>query len=156
MANKITQLVNKDGDNLYPLAGGILSDSVATDMIQDGAVTSSKIDSTTLLDIPSGTQQSEALADSIYNYKTIRIYYKTGDGDNGSIEVIVPTSGTVYASIMASRPSAGLDTLYGNSAMVSLNGTTFTFSRNMSWWFSASAQGVGAGSISILRIVGYK
>lgn len=49
MANKITQLVNKDGDNLYPLAGGILSDSVATDMIQDGAVTSDKIDSATIV-----------------------------------------------------------------------------------------------------------
>ena len=48
MANKITQLVNKAGDNLYPLAGGIMSDSVTTDMIQDGAVTSSKIDWTTL------------------------------------------------------------------------------------------------------------
>ena len=117
---------------------------------------SRKIDSTTLLDTPSGTQQSGTLSDSIYNYKTVRIYYKTGDGDNGSTEVIVPTSGTVYISVMASRPSAGLDTLYGNSAMVSLNGTTFNFSRNMSWWFSGSAQGVGAGSISILRIVGYK
>lgn len=44
MANKITQLVNKDGDNLYPLAGGILSDSVTTDMLQDESVTSDKID----------------------------------------------------------------------------------------------------------------
>ena len=49
MANKITQLVNKNGDNLYPLAGGIMSDSVTTDMIQDGAVTSDKIDSATII-----------------------------------------------------------------------------------------------------------
>lgn len=63
MANKITQLVNKDGDNLYPLAGGILSDSVATDMIQDGAVTSDKIDSATLYPlIQSGTHNLNSAA----------------------------------------------------------------------------------------------
>lgn len=43
MANKITQLVNKDGDNLYPLSGGLLSDSVTTDMLQDESVESSKL-----------------------------------------------------------------------------------------------------------------
>lgn len=48
MANKITQLVNKDGDNLYPLSGGLLSDSVTTDMLQDESVTPDKIDWTTI------------------------------------------------------------------------------------------------------------
>lgn len=48
MANKITQLVNKDGDNLYPLSGGLLSDSVTTDMLQDESVTSDKIDWATI------------------------------------------------------------------------------------------------------------
>ena len=48
MANKITQLVNKDGDNLYPLSGGLLSDSVTTDMLQDESVTSDKIDWSTV------------------------------------------------------------------------------------------------------------
>lgn len=48
MANKITQLVNKDGDNLYPLSGGLLSDSVTTDMLQDESVTSDKVDWTTI------------------------------------------------------------------------------------------------------------
>jgi hypothetical protein len=48
MANIVTQLQNKDGDNLYPLAGGMAADSVTTQMIQDGAVTSDKVDWTTL------------------------------------------------------------------------------------------------------------
>jgi len=48
MANKIVQLQNKDGDNIFPVSAGLASDSVTTDMIQDGAVTSEKIDFTTL------------------------------------------------------------------------------------------------------------
>ena len=71
MSNKIVQLENEAGDNIYPLAGGALTGSisktmleegvfegpelsepssvayVATDNIQDGAVTSDKIDWTT-------------------------------------------------------------------------------------------------------------
>ena len=48
MANKITQLVNESGDNLYPLAGGMAADSISTEMLKDGAVTSDKIDWTTI------------------------------------------------------------------------------------------------------------
>lgn len=48
MANKITQLVNESGDNLYPLAGGMAADSINTQMLKDGAVTSDKIDSVTV------------------------------------------------------------------------------------------------------------
>ena len=72
MSNKIVQLENESGDNLYPIAGGALTGSisktmleegvfegpelsepssvayVATDNIQDNAVTSDKIDYTTL------------------------------------------------------------------------------------------------------------
>ena len=47
MANKITQLVNESGDNLYPLAGGMAADSIDTEMLKDGSVTSDKIDSAT-------------------------------------------------------------------------------------------------------------
>ena len=48
MANKIVQLQNKDGDNIFPVSAGLASDSITTDMIQDGAVTDEKIDWTTL------------------------------------------------------------------------------------------------------------
>lgn len=44
MANKITQLVNESGDNLYPLAGGMAADSIDTEMLKDGSVTSDKVD----------------------------------------------------------------------------------------------------------------
>lgn len=43
MADKIVQLQDKQGNNVFPITGGMAADSVTTDMIQDGAVTSDKI-----------------------------------------------------------------------------------------------------------------
>ena len=47
MADKIVQLIDKDGDNVYPVAGSLAADTVDTNNIVDEAVTSSKIDFTT-------------------------------------------------------------------------------------------------------------
>ena len=48
MSNRIIQLTDKStNDNLYPLAGGMASDSITTAMLQDNSVTSEKIDFTT-------------------------------------------------------------------------------------------------------------
>lgn len=44
MANNIVQLQDRSGNNIFPLAGGMVSDSITTQMLQDGAVTSGKID----------------------------------------------------------------------------------------------------------------
>lgn len=44
MADKIVQLQDKQGNNVFPITGGMAADSVTTDMIQDGAVTSEKVD----------------------------------------------------------------------------------------------------------------
>jgi hypothetical protein len=43
VANKIIQLQNKTGDNLFPVAGSMKGDSVTTAMLQDDAVTNAKI-----------------------------------------------------------------------------------------------------------------
>lgn len=48
MAEKIVQLQNKEGDDLFPVAGSMKGDSVATAMIKDDAVTNDKIGWTTL------------------------------------------------------------------------------------------------------------
>ena len=72
MANKITQLVNKDGDNLYPLSGGTISDSITTDMLQDESVTSDKIDWSTI------TQTALTPNTSYIDYATKSVYYKFG------------------------------------------------------------------------------
>lgn len=43
MADKVVQLEDKTGDNLYPLAGGMAANSITTAMLQDGAVTGDKL-----------------------------------------------------------------------------------------------------------------
>lgn len=48
MSNKIIQLTDKStNDNLYPLAGGMASDSITTAMLQNDAVTAAKASFTT-------------------------------------------------------------------------------------------------------------
>ena len=44
MADKIVQLQNEDGDNIFPICRGLGNDTVTTAAIQDGAVTGAKID----------------------------------------------------------------------------------------------------------------
>lgn len=44
----VTTLQNRNGDNVFPIAGGMASDSINTQMLKDGAVTSDKIDETTV------------------------------------------------------------------------------------------------------------
>lgn len=48
MANNIVQLQDDSGNDAFPIAGGMAADSITTQMIQDGAVTSQKIDWTTI------------------------------------------------------------------------------------------------------------
>lgn len=48
MPNKIVQLVDNENNNIYPVAGSLAQDSVTTSTINDEAVTSSKIDFSTM------------------------------------------------------------------------------------------------------------
>lgn len=48
MADKVVQLVDKDNNNVYPIAGALAQGSVNTGTINDGAVTAEKIDFSTL------------------------------------------------------------------------------------------------------------
>lgn len=89
MANKIVQLQNKAGDNLFPVAGSMKGDSITTAMIQDGSVTTDKINNgavtmdklagTVLWQASgsSGVQPTSAnpisLSDSVSNYKRIEV-----------------------------------------------------------------------------------
>lgn len=43
MANKIVQLQDESGDNIFPVAGGLASGSVTTSTINNGAVTADKL-----------------------------------------------------------------------------------------------------------------
>ena len=61
MANNIVQLQDDSGNDAFPIAGGMAADSITTQMIQDGAVTSDKIDWTTLPFVYEYTQRSGEL-----------------------------------------------------------------------------------------------
>lgn len=53
MADKIVILEDKDGNNIYPISRGVAANSIDTNAIQDGAVTSDKIDWATACEIVS-------------------------------------------------------------------------------------------------------
>lgn len=44
MANKVVQLVDKNSNNLYPIAGSVITDAVSTTAISNQAVTNPKIE----------------------------------------------------------------------------------------------------------------
>lgn len=48
MSNNIVQLEDKDGNNVFPVAGSLAANSIETTMLKDGSVTSDKIDFTTM------------------------------------------------------------------------------------------------------------
>lgn len=47
MADKIVQLIDDQNNNIYPISRGVAANSIDTNAIQDGAVTSDKIESAT-------------------------------------------------------------------------------------------------------------
>lgn len=53
MADKIVILEDENGNNIYPISRGLATNSVDTNAIQDGAVTSDKIDWATACEIVS-------------------------------------------------------------------------------------------------------
>ena len=48
MSNQVVQLIDNNNNNIYPVAGALKDGSVTTSTINDGAVTASKIDFSTL------------------------------------------------------------------------------------------------------------
>lgn len=95
MANIVTQLQNKDGDNLYPLAGGMAADSITTAMIQDGAVTTGKIAAGAVTsDKTNFTVSDVAATMTVGNGSATNVTLKKIDLGNGLFMV----TGIVYAS----------------------------------------------------------
>ena len=66
MANKVVQLIDKDDNNIFPVAGSMAGDSIATGMIQDDAITTAKIDddAVTTAKIDDGAITADKFADN--------------------------------------------------------------------------------------------
>lgn len=119
MADKILTLTNKDGtDNIYPVAGAMVADSVTTAMLQNGAVTSSKIDWTTLdyQTASLGSSQATVTTTAEYEYKAVSGLSLTLSGPVGAKYFVICTT-TVKS------PSGGYGDVY---ARIHVDGTMQT------------------------------
>ena len=98
MVNKVVQLQNKDGDNLYPLSGGTASDSITTDMLQDGSVTSDKIDFTEFVFAPGVRHQVGMTGNGKKIYRTLVAAIVASDATTGSVAIstdVIPENATI-------------------------------------------------------------
>lgn len=101
MANKIVQLQNKAGDNLFPVAGSMKGDSITTAMIQDEAVTPAKIGFSTPL-------------------TGVTILYSSGYGSD-----ITVSSDTTIVSTTITLPVKCKVTIVGNCSSTVTSGNSF-------------------------------
>ena len=107
----VTQLVDKDSSNIYPLAGAAVNDSIATAMIQAGAVTSGKVNFT--ISTVNVTMAVDGKNNTVQMYKI-----DIGGGNHILTGIITGTATSVTAGsnvhIITSIPGAAqFDTVYG-------------------------------------------
>lgn len=88
MVDKIVQLVDKDDNNLFPVAGSMKQGAVTTNLLADGAVTKDKIDFSTMkkwapdyaqkstTNLLASSTSATVQEDGFINYNLN--YYKTG------------------------------------------------------------------------------
>ena len=186
MPNTIVQLTDDSGNDVFPLAGGMANDSVtkamlvegvfegdvlstptsvdyvATDNIQDGAVTnakmannavkSSNLDATTLYDNASGATGTIPLSDSAANYAFMEIYFKDAVRW-GSVKLDNPNN----KATLLFTSSIGSTGNYNNYKLVYISGSSITVSSYNQIAILATGNTVSAQeNILIYKVIGYK
>ena len=187
MADRVIQLQDKTGtDNLYPIAGGMAANSVtkamlaegvfegetlstptdvdyvATDNIQDSAVTNAKlaskavksqnIDMTVLYNNASGATGTIPLSDSAANYSFMEIYFKDAVR-YGSVKVDDPNGKTA----LLFTSSIGSNGNYNNYKIVNVSGTSITVAGYNQVAILTSGNTVNSQeNILIYKVIGYK
>ena len=104
MADKIVILEDANGNNIYPISRGLATNSVDTNAIQNGAVTSAKIDWTTI-----DYGESEVAVGKLGAKTVYRGYF------TGTITPGMPTGG--YKDL-----KSGVDDLIGYSGYIDTSG----------------------------------
>lgn len=118
MADKIVQLQNENGDNIYPLSRGLAADSVDTAAIKDEAITSDKIDWSTIYTSAeySGSNNSNTYTLKEFKYAdgTMELW---GTIDFGALVAKTVDAITItYPTAFASAPVVVVGLLTGSTA----------------------------------------
>ena len=128
MEDKIVILEDLDGNNIYPISRGLATNSVDTNAIQNGAVTSAKIDWTTMRATFSGVTDSLGFLSvprSVVAPSTGIIFgarlnsITTGSGDYGAsfIDILTNYNDAITHDVYALRLKNWNDTAWDTKAV---------------------------------------
>lgn len=181
MADKVVQLTDKDGNNIYPICAGV-SNTIQSDELADGSVTHAKLGTPvfrssiawgsirkTLLKSPNGLGYGDPainLADSLDgDYDFLEMTYRDQDGTEW-IEKIVPKWKNVSYSVFYVAPAhfhtgAATDAtnIYMDTVRFLLSGRTISASQAEEMWLpNGHTSKVYAQNTNnkIVKIVGVK
>lgn len=110
MANNIVQLQDKQGNNIFPIAGSMAGDSVTTQMLQDGAVTTDKI--------ATGAVTADKLDPALSTYSTTEKV--VGTWTNGSTVYEKSLSKAIATSDIPSTNEVSIETGVSNISIISV------------------------------------
>lgn len=100
--------------------------AITTPKIADGAVTSQKADWTTIVtklyETQNGTNATFQLSESAANFKRLRFFFRSNDGDYSSLDVYEPDGKTISTEVVHPVPTAS----YSKITLWGISGTTVT------------------------------
>ena len=165
--NVAAQITSDDVDPDYAstiayLSGNQVTPSshvyVDTDNIQNGAVTSDKIDWTTLYSSDTGVQTDFILSDNPSNYEYVDVYFSKQNFTDCKLCSRFSGSSTRWY-LLAINPGIGADsTLYFNSSTLLISGTSVSYTAGKEGYFGSSSQSVGQDTkpLKIFKVIGYR
>lgn len=151
MANKIVQLEDRTGDNIYPIAGGTVENAVTkamlaegvfegpelsspstvayvrTENIVDGAVTADKTDRVILWQGTDNGTSAITLSETAANFKYIEVYYHDDQSFKNSIRIFTNNSAdAINFCLQSVKTGYDGDAAYLVSKRENLQGTLLT------------------------------
>lgn len=145
MADIVDTLRNSNGDNVFPIAGGMKANSINTSMVQDGSVTNAKLGSVFLPRMIAYTNTSGANAISFDVPDLDRawiVVVSKGNGDG--------TNGGMYF-IRYGAASIGTITVTGEAVTASVSNTPITGGYRIYVTFAGDMYYAAAGVYEVLN-----
>jgi len=184
MANKIVQLEDRTGDNIYPIAGGTVENAVTkamlaegvfegpelsspstvayvrTENIVDGAVTADKTDRVILWQGTDNGTSAITLSETAANFKYIEVYYRDDQIFKNSTRIFTNNSANaINFCLQYMKTGANGDVVYLTSKRENLQGALLTQGYETSTTLKNSTAVVLASRSNIMRIeqiIGYR